>query len=140
LGLKPYGEVDSAKQQVLQFLNELIPHNSERRSHCRIPFSRPATIYFDNEPVPIPAVIRDISMEGIGLLHDIPIALGEATLRIPNSGDKTLCARVDLTWCRGLMKHYYVSGGKFVRVYEEDPIKLDNPDALDELISELQQH
>ena len=123
------------EDQVLKFLDQLVPHVKERRRSERIPFCRVVTIYYDDDPTPMPALIRDISEAGVGLLHDMPLNLDEATIRIPLDCGKTICARVAVVWCRSELRHY-ISGAKFVRVFEDDPIALDN-DPLDELLSKL---
>jgi hypothetical protein len=124
LGLvKP--DTDPENNEVRQFLKELMPEFDERRKHRRVPFSRATTIYFDGELVPVPAMIRDISINGMGLVHDIPVKPSEATLRIPTDCGKTICTRLRILWCRQVMRHYYISGGEFIRVFESDPITLD---------------
>ena len=131
-------ELEVDDKTVKQFLSELMPgFNEEKRHQRRVSFSRPATMYFDGEPMPFPVMIRDISMEGIGFTHDIPLEPGEVTLRVSSECGQTICARVNILWCREMMRHYYISGGEFIRVFENDPIKLDNVDELDGLISEL---
>ena len=116
-------EVEDNK--VSQFLKELMPQFDEGRKHRRVSFSRATTIYFDGEPVPVPAMIRDISLDGIGLLHVIPIDPGEVTLRILSECGKTICARVNIRRCCELIRHYYASGGEYIRVFEDDPFELD---------------
>ncbi len=96
------------ENRVGQFLNQLLPQGEERRSHERIPFCRSTTIYFDDDTTPLPAMIRDVSLQGVGLLHDASVKLCEATIRIPIDYENTLCARIEIVWCRLEMRHYLI--------------------------------
>ena len=82
--------------------------------------------YRDNETGPIPAAMRDISKDGIGLVHEVPLDPGEVVLRIPITGSRVICARVKIAWCSSTMKHCYISGGPFVDVFVDDPVTLMN--------------
>ena len=108
-----------------EFLSQLMPDQDERREQPRVPFCRRVTLYFGDSPLPTAAVLRDISADGMGLLHEVPVELEEATVRIRSDSGKTLCARVKILWCKEAGCGCYSSGGTFVRVFEEDPIQLD---------------
>jgi hypothetical protein len=107
-----------------EFVNLLTVPADERRSHERTPCFRQLTIYSDDETGPTPAVMRDISEAGVGLVHDVPLTPGEYTLRIPIGDASVVSARVNILWCRAAIKHFYMSGGPFVEVFIEDPVKL----------------
>jgi hypothetical protein len=112
---------DSKLHEFVCLLTE--PHD-ERRSHERTPCFRSLTIYTDAGMGPIPATLRDISEKGVGLVHEVPLQLGEVMLRIPIEGARAICARVDIAWCRAPMKHCYISGGPFIDVFIVDPVTL----------------
>jgi len=115
---------NSKDAKIAEFIGAVIPRHENRRSHERIPFSRDVTIFTDEGTGPLPAMTRDISDEGIGLAHEMPIELGEVTVRIPGNDGKTVCARVNITWQRAPMKHWYMSGGTFVDVFIDDTTNL----------------
>ncbi len=97
----------------------------DRRAYERVTVCRPVTLYFDDCPRPISAILRDISVNGVGLLHEFPLKPGNCTIRIPSeAGDETLCARLRLLWCEEAARHYYLSGAEFLHVFDTDPIKL----------------
>jgi len=109
-----------------QFVHLLTTPREERPSHKRTPCFRQLTLYTDDGRGPIPAVLRDVSEKGVGLVHEVPLELGEVMLRIPVGEGRTVCARVNLAWCRAAMKHCYISGGPFVDVFIDDPITLSD--------------
>ena len=105
-----------------RFFQILIPKHAERRESERIPFCRPVTVYFDEEPIPVSGLVRDISQTGIGMTHECPVSPQEATIRISNEDGGAFCARIEILWCRNVTKGFYISGGRFVRVFESDPL------------------
>ena len=115
---------DPESSSLAQFLEELTAGAVEKRAHERVPLHRQITLYFDDDPMPSPGFMRDISEAGVGIIHDFMIPLGEATIRMASNSGKTLCARVNILWCRETRRHCYISGGTFVRVFAEDPIEL----------------
>jgi hypothetical protein len=111
----------TSEANLSEFVDLLVTPPVERRSSERIPCFRNLTIYQDDESGPIPAVVRDISENGIGLVHEVPLDPGEVVLRIPVADQRVVCARVKLAWCRAAMKHCYVSGGPFIEAFVDDP-------------------
>ena len=122
LGRKGSRKSEDTKLQ--EFLDLLIAPEEERRSEERTPCYRQLTIYPDDGSGPIPAAMRDVSETGIGLVHDVPLEPGEFAIRIPIEDGPTVCARVNIVWCRSPMKHCYISGGPFVDVFIDDPVTL----------------
>lgn len=91
-----------------------------RRTSTRVPSFGPVTIGFDHVPgVHFSAYTRDMSVDGIGLLHVMPVPPGEVTLRIPRGADKTLVIRTQILWCKGCGEGWYVSGGRFLGLVDE---------------------
>ncbi len=123
-GLLTRGNRNASRATFGEFVDLLLTPQAERRSSKRVPCFRNLTIYRDNETGPMPAVMRDISVDGIGLVHEAPLDPGEYVLRIPTTGDRVVCARVDLAWCRAAMRHCYISGGPFLDVFVGDPVEV----------------
>ena len=111
-----------SEEQVRKFIQELIPGGVECRKHQRVAFHCPVTIYDDKGSPPIPALIRDISVDGLGLVLDVPLRPVEMTIRISRADESPMCARINILWCRSAAKHCYICGGTFVRAYASDPI------------------
>jgi hypothetical protein len=81
------------------------------------------TLYFDGQHCPIAGTIYRLTDHGVSLTHDVPIEPKEATIRISSSHGGTLCARLQIVWCReGWARGCYRSACRFLRVYEEDPL------------------
>src|SRR5688572_26771606 len=84
----------------------------DRRAGQRYPFFRTATIIREMEsPHRYSAFTRDISMSGVGLLHDFPF--GREAIDVMLEGEKRRL-RVEVQWCRSCGAGWFVSGGRFV--------------------------
>jgi hypothetical protein len=114
-------------EKLSQFLDELALGQADRRREPRIPFARQVTLYFDDSPIPLQVSVRDISASGIGLLHEFSIGTGEATVRISLESGTMLCARVQILCCKEAGLGCYLSSGKFLSVYDDDPIDSQFP-------------
>ena len=91
----------------------------DRRHSTRRPYFRPVTILVDKDTEPIrPAFVRDISAEGIGLVHNVALQPGKVTVRINRPGGQWVPLRVYITWCNSCGEGWYVSGGPFLGVAE----------------------
>lgn len=100
--------LDEAKEQVYRDL-------VERRSKVRYPFFRPVVLESDSPTKrSLSAFTRDISRNGVGLLHSMPLDLAEFRLRIPSEFGNQTTLRTRLVWCRPCGEGWYVSGGEFL--------------------------
>ena len=88
---------------------------SDRRAEVRHPFFRPLSICPANEPQrQYSAFAREISRNGIGLLHNMPLEPGAALVTIFRDGGRTLKIRTEIVWCRACGEGWYLSGGRFL--------------------------
>ena len=87
----------------------------ENPTHARHPFFHPVTIALD-EGLQLSAFSRDLSAQGIGLLHYTPIPLEEVEIRIATGRGYLVTVRTRLTWCRPCGDGFFVSGGNFTSV------------------------
>ena len=96
------------------FLHEAIAEDTERRRLHRKPFLRRATIMqIEGRTVVDPAFCRDISRDGIGLLHGKPIEAGSNyTLAIPILG-RVLEIQCEANWCNQVGERQYFSGAAY---------------------------
>lgn len=91
----------------------------ERRSKVRYPFFRAVTLAPDGEGRSYSAFTRDLTRSGVGLLHNMPLDHGEATLTIPSAQNDALRARITIVWCRPCGEGWYISGGEFIGLADE---------------------
>ncbi len=111
-----------AFEKVRQFLDSLVPDGQERRADERIPFTQRVTLYFDDSEVPVQVTVRDISASGIGFIHDMPLEPREATVRITVESGTSFCGRVQILWSKEAARGCYLSGARFVSVFDDDPL------------------
>jgi hypothetical protein len=91
-------------------------NEAQRRFRKRYPFLRPITVHrYRTHPASLAAFGRDISLDGIGLVHRGPIENGYATLSIPTSSG-TADVTADIKWCRPCGGDLFLSGGRFVEL------------------------
>ena len=95
-------------------LEEALADETERRRLHRKPFLREATITMPGELISTaPAFCRDISRDGIGLLHRMPMEEGfEFTLAIPLIG-RQLEVQCQVNWCRQVGDDQHFSGNSY---------------------------
>ncbi len=87
----------------------------DRRGQNRQPFFSPATIVVEEDNSRLFAFTRDLSKDGIGLLHSMPLEI-DANITIVihrlNSGAAHVKAHVE--WCRPCGDGWYLSGGRLL--------------------------
>ena len=97
----------------------------ERRCDARLPFQRPVEVtpLSEDEAALDPSVsetitayTRDISVSGVGLLHDQPFPSKRVRLTFELLGGDTLSLVALLTWCRYFGDFWYSSGGRLIGV------------------------
>ena len=117
-----------AIEEIQRFLSLLVPEFAERRSWKRFPYCCPMTLHREDASQPMPGLVRDLSLGGVGLVHDEPIEPGEYLLRIAPDAGEVACARIHVIWCRGVGKFHYLSGADFLTVFQPDPLRcLEQP-------------
>lgn len=104
---------EKAMERVLREMKEA--SGSDRRRAPRTPFFCPVTIELDGGR--FAAFTRDLSPPGIGLLHRMPLDLGEITVHM-TLPDGTLELRTLIVWCRHVGEGWYASGGRFLDPYD----------------------
>jgi len=92
---------------------------AERRCKVRYPFFRAVTLIADADGHNLSAFTRDISRSGIGLLHNMRLPMGPATLAIPSEQCGLMRVRIDIVWCRPCGEGWYVSGAEFIGLADE---------------------
>lgn len=106
-------ESTSTQKAIEQLLEEVSAE--ERRSSERYPFFRPVTIAPESEKGrTYSAFSRDLSTSGIGLLHNMPLDIDEATLTIGGGLSGPVKLRAKIQWCQPTGEGWYISGGEFL--------------------------
>lgn len=67
----------------------------------------------------VPAMTREISRTGIGLLHKGTMTPGDVTIKMA-SDSQEFEYRVRLEWCHPVESGMFMSGGRFLRKNEQD--------------------
>lgn len=98
-------------RQVLDSIEKLT--DEDHRQSKRLDLSVPAEIVTSRGNV-VAAMTREISRNGIGLLHRGSLQPGEVTLRMA-SDKRQYEYRVRIEWCAPCENGMFLSGGCFVR-------------------------
>ncbi len=109
--------VDPWSRPTLKDLQELLeriqdPTVENRRDVDRLELSVPAEIVTSRGNT-VPAMTREISRTGIGILHRGSISPGEVVVKM--AGDsQTFEYRVQIEWCTPCDNGMFMSGGRFL--------------------------
>jgi hypothetical protein len=103
-------------QRVLESIEKLDP--TVERAAERLELSVPAEIVTTRGSV-VPAMTREISRFGIGLLHRGAISPGEVTVKMA-SDTREYRYRATIEWCRPAENGMFISGGRFLSKVEDD--------------------
>jgi len=100
--------------------------SEERRAELRVPFFRPVAMSVGApEGQRISAFTRDLSLFGIGLVHNVLIEPQDVLVRVPLGNGGAIHLRVRIKWCDACGEGWYLSGGRFLGVAspsEQDPL------------------
>jgi hypothetical protein len=87
----------------------------ERRASPRFPFFRPVWLRA-NGGQRQRAFSREISTDGIGLMHNFPLEPGEVELSIVSRGGYMVSVVTRIEWCASCGDNWFISGGQFLRL------------------------
>jgi hypothetical protein len=95
------------------------PPDAELREAERSSFFAPVSLLFDGDAFPrYSAFAHDISPSGIGLLHVMPLQLGEVIVAICHPRTGPMSFRTQITYCKAYGEVWYRSGGRFLELIE----------------------
>jgi hypothetical protein len=105
-------------QQSISLLMTAVAKDIAQRLKQRYPYFRPATIaLMESGPTDEQAgFVTDISLDGVGLLHEGLLKSGTAIVKIMTRFGNMEDVRVDLKWSRPIGRGWYVAGGPFTRM------------------------
>ena len=113
---------DVAASVSLSLLSEVIREEVNRRVQQRFPYFRQVAIRCGGKAWQS-AFCRDISREGMGLVHKWPLVPGRAIVRISDEEEEHEVS-IDIRWCLPAGQGWFFSGGKYASVWlEEVPAK-----------------
>jgi hypothetical protein len=108
-----------AKLRVRMALQELVADQRETRRERRLPYFGAATVCPMASPtVKLSAFVRDLSPSGIGLVHFMPLNVGEVVVTLEISRGRSVAMLTEIVWCRDFNEGWFASGGKFVDVVQ----------------------
>ncbi len=88
---------------------------SDRRREGRQLFFSPATVIVQADNSRLFAYTRDLSIEGIGLLHSLPLEPNtQVTVAIYRLRKGTVHLTACIEWCRPSADAWYLSGGRLL--------------------------
>ena len=94
---------------------------SSRRLQQRYPFFEPVAISWKaGERSTIDAFARDISGEGIGLLHSEQVPPGRVNLSFLKTPDQLCDVSAEIRWCRPAGNRCYLSGCAFRKLFLQE--------------------
>jgi hypothetical protein len=106
---------------IATFLFAALKAEINRRLRQRIPFFRPISIGLDAQGnSQLFGFSRDISPDGIGLLHGVPLDSGKVSLDILSPQGHWHNISTDIRWCKAAGEGWYVSGGSFLSLLLEE--------------------
>ena len=89
---------------------------ADRRTDQRYPFFQPVSLSIDGggrNRFSFSAFSRDISADGMGLLHNMPLRPGEAVLKVyEDSGEVAIPC--EIKWCEPCGEGWFLSGVRFL--------------------------
>ncbi len=92
------------------------------RKESKEPFFRPVSIAVDGGVTIIAGFSRDISTQGIGLVHLCPIPPGEVVVEVSVAAGRPRFFRVQILWCNRIAAAWYISGGRILELLpNEEP-------------------
>jgi hypothetical protein len=115
------GEIHAAIDRLLADNRD--DQGAERRAEPRHPFFCPVFVMPQGDRSRrFSAYAREISHSGIGLLHNMKLESGPATLVIANPKGTRRQFTAEIVWCRPSGEGWYISGCRFTGV-TPDPLK-----------------
>jgi hypothetical protein len=103
---------------ITRLLDQCKAASGAHRAHKREPFFGSVTVAVNegSEERRFSCFSRDISPAGIGLLHNMPLPLGEVTLTIHPDFSEDISLRGEVIWCQPCGEGWYLSGVSFTAV------------------------
>lgn len=111
-------------------LYDAISHDVERRDKLREPFVAPVIIQPNGDPASkVTGFSRDISTDGIGLLHPVPLECKDVAITVCGRNRNPTLLYIKIEWCQPFGEGWYFSGGRFIyRPSETDAATIPTSD------------
>jgi hypothetical protein len=110
-----------------RILIEAREHGGPAGQLQRPAYFREATIVMDDGKRR-PAFTRDLSQDGISLMHLGELDLTEVDLRVAATSDTSIRLRVRIAWSREVKDGWYKSGGAIISVLGHPELQRTQPD------------
>jgi hypothetical protein len=113
-------KIVSDPRQVSAHVEELVDEamareQTDRRAEVRYPFFCHTNIALrDNHDQQFTAFSREISLSGVGLLHNMPLERQEVVVTFLREQGAPISLRTEIVWCAPCGEGWYLSGGRFL--------------------------
>ncbi len=97
---------------------------ANRREHGRHPFFCPVTIARPESNTRLSAFSRDMSLSGIGLLHNYLLENGSLVVKIATSDCHQIELQTEVVWCRPVADDWYFSGARIAQISKASAARL----------------
>lgn len=109
---RQYGEA------IFEFLTASECRHQDERKNVRYPMVRPVLIQTRDSKYP--GLSREISRDGIGLMHRANLPLGRCSLVISLADASVSKIPIRIVWCKPLDEGWFTSGAQFLVDTEAD--------------------
>jgi hypothetical protein len=115
-----YRDEEGVRAAIDRLLSSYVPPpDAELRDSSRSPFFAPVSLLVDGDAFTrYSAFAHDISPQGIGMLHVMPLPPGEIIVVICCPNARTLSLRTQILWCKSYGEVWYRTGGRFLEAIE----------------------
>jgi hypothetical protein len=115
-GAKVVSDPRQISGQIEEILDEAMAREqTDRRAEVRYPFFCHTNIALrDGRQQQLTAFSREISLAGVGLLHNMPLQRQEVIVTFLREHGGPISLRTEIVWCRPCGEGWYLSGGKFL--------------------------
>ncbi len=108
-------ETIGLRAAVYELLSQALNEGIEGRNRLREPFLAPVFIQPEGDSGPsLTGFSRDVSAEGIGLLHSFPLDPKDIVVVFSGPNRKRVKLQIRIAWCKSFGDGWYISGGRFV--------------------------
>jgi hypothetical protein len=124
-GIRVTHEIGTAVHRIVRSVCDSMPEGQSSREATRealdcgitiTPVQKPDDAAQGQFGESIPGHVRDISLKGVGLIHDRPIERGSVVLAFELEGGEAIHFIADVLWCEAREDGRYASGGKLLRL------------------------
>jgi hypothetical protein len=113
--------LDLSVRKVMTMHLALFKAECSRRLQQRYPFFQPITVAVRGEQeTKLIAFGKDISADGIGFIHKMPLKARGVVLSLPSMTGQANQISTEIRWCAPVSEGFWLSGGRFRKLFLEE--------------------